>query len=397
MRGGSETAVGPGATQQLDGRGDAPPHPEPRIGSVILKLAAPCNLNCSYCYVYNHEDQAWRARPKFISDEVFDATLARLRAYCDRYDHELSITFHGGEPTLVGRERFDRLAQRARERMGERLSGLGLQTNGVLVDDDWIPVFQRHGIRPGISLDGPEHVHDAVRVDHAGKGSHAATVATLGRLRREGLEPFVLSVVNPGESGAEIYRYFRSLGVARLDLLLPDVNHDNKQRFYGRYGPTPVSDFLIPVVDAWLEEDDPDVRVRVLWDLYSALLGGRCNTDCFGNPPMSYVVIETDGAIEALDALRVCAEGIGVSGLNVREHGLEELARGSSLVYRMVYEGLPVPTACRSCPEVSICGGGFLPHRYSSERGFDNPSVWCADIQRLLAHMRTRLEESRVD
>jgi uncharacterized protein len=120
------------------------------------------------------------------------------------------------------------------------------------------------------------------------------------------------------------------------------------------------------------------------------MLGDGPGSDAFGNPLMSYLVVDTDGSIEAMDALRVCREGIVASGLNVLSHGFDDLEEGMPLVHRAVHEGFPLAETCRRCPEREVCGGGHLPHRWSAERGFDNPSAWCADIQALLAHVRAR-------
>jgi uncharacterized protein len=176
-----------------------------------------------------------------------------------------------------------------------------------------------------------------------------------------------------------------------MNFLLPDVSYDTTERFYGRYGPTPVADYLIPIFDAWLDENDPAVRVKPLQDLIQQLLGGPSGRDDFGNPLMSYLIVETDGTIHALDALQVCDDGIAESGLNVSDHGFDDLHRGLPVVHRAVHKGFPLPAACRACPEQAICGGGYLPHRYARATGFDNPSVWCADILKLLGAICARL------
>jgi uncharacterized protein len=358
----------------------------------VLKVAAHCNLNCEYCYVYNHADDGWRRRPLFMSDETYDATLRAIGDYCDRHGpHSMFITFHGGEPTLIGARRFEELVERAERRLGDRLAAVVLQTNGTLIDDEWVQALLAHPVGVGVSLDGPPEVHDAVRVNHAGRGSHAAVVRGIERLQAAGLAPSVLSVVNPGYDGVAVYRHFRELGIQRMNFLLPDCSHDSKERWYGRFGPTPVADYLVPIFDEWVAEDDAAVEVKLFRDLLREMLGGVGETDQFGNLLMNYLVVETDGSIEALDALRVCENGLPVSGLNVLENGFDDLALGSPLLYRAVHEGIPLCAQCEACPEVDVCGGGYLPHRYSHARGFDNPSVWCEDILRLTRHIRTWL------
>ncbi|HYW55019.1 MAG TPA: radical SAM protein [Candidatus Elarobacter sp.] len=362
------------------------------LHALIVKLAALCNLNCSYCYVYNGEDDGYRARPRFISDEVFDALLERTAAYCARRaPHTMRFAFHGGEPTLIGPDRFAQLAARARSRLGPVLRGLSIQTNATLIDERWTRVLIDNHVTVGVSLDGPAEIHDAARVDHLARGSHARTLHGIERLRAAGVEPTILCVINPGVSSLDVYRYFRSIGVARMNFLLPDVSHDNRARLYGRHGPTPVADYLIPVFDAWFAEDDPKVFVRIFDSLLSKLLGGGHNSDAFGNPLMSYLVVETDGSIEALDALRVCENGISKSGLTVLTHGFDDLASGLPLVHRAVHEGIALSAQCGACSDIAVCGGGYLPHRFARANGFDNPSVWCRDILVLLAHIRSRI------
>jgi len=123
-------------------------------------------------------------------------------------------------------------------------------------------------------------------------------------------------------------------------------------------------------------------------------MGAEPEVDAFGNALMSYVVIETDGSIEALDVLRVCKENIARSGLNVLQNGLDDLEHALPVVHQAIYQGFPLSPACQRCPERDICGGGYLPHRYAYANGFDNPSIWCADILKLVGRIRERLEQA---
>jgi uncharacterized protein len=360
-----------------------------RIQTLIVKVFELCNLNCSYCYMYHHADQSWRHRPKGMTDEVFDQLLVRVKEYAKRRaPYRMNLTLHGGEPTLLGSDRIHALLERAQEVLGDSLGDVAMQTNGTLLDDAWVDVIRAHGIRVGVSLDGPQEVHDAMRVDHAGRGSYNATVRGLRLLQDAGLRPGLLCVIDPAASGLAVYRHFRSLGVERIDFLFPDVSHDHKAELYGRFGPTPVADYLIPVFDEWFAEDDPNFRIRLFVSLIKAMFGSHHETDAFGNPLMGYLIVETDGSIQALDALRVCEDSIADSGLNIFSHGFDDLKLGMPLVHQLVHEGVPLSAKCRRCHELAVCGGGYMPHRYSRANGFDNASVWCKDILKLVAHIR---------
>ncbi|HEX5733168.1 MAG TPA: radical SAM protein [Blastocatellia bacterium] len=363
-----------------------------KIVGLVVKIAERCNLNCSYCYMYQHADQSYRRRPVFMTEEVFTKLATRIEEYCDANPgHRMEMVFHGGEPMLIDPKQVDRFARIISERLQGRVS-VGMQSNATLVTDEWIEVLKRHNVQVGVSIDGPPEYHDLVRIDHAGRGSYDQTVKGLLRLQEAGVLSGVLTVINPGHSGLGIYKHLRSLSMRKLNFLLPDATHDSKQVFYGGFGPTPIADYLIPIFDEWFAADDPDVQVRIFEEIIKSMLGGFTHSEVIGNHPENYLVIDTDGSIQANDALKVCEEGISESGLNVSQHGFNDLHLGLPLVHRLVSEGVPLSSKCQACPERDVCGGGGVPHRYAKANGFDNPSIWCEDLLKLITHIRSQVQ-----
>ena len=362
----------------------------------VLKVASRCNLNCTYCYVYNKGDQTWKARPALMRDEVFDAALERIRRHCLLTGQEsVTVTFHGGEPCLAGPEQLSDWCGRIYEALaGVARVRLSLQTNGTLLDERWAEVIARQGLDVGISVDGTPEIHDAFRVDHAGRGSYGAVARGLAALREAQIPLKFLSVVQLGASGLDVHRHLVQLGATSIDYLLPDFSHDTIGPVRERYGPTPCADYLIPIFEEWWRNGTLDLKVKIFWNIAWMILGGESRIDMFGNRPLSFLFVETDGSIEGLDVLRVCKEGIAQTGLNVLTSDFREVAGVSALHRAAVFEGVPLSAACASCPEGRTCGGGYLPHRYSAARGFDNPSVWCADLLKLFSHLRGRLDVS---
>jgi uncharacterized protein len=367
-------------------------HSHPPITQVVAKVASRCNLNCSYCYVYHKEDSSWKYRPALMSDEVFEAMLERIRRHCDfTGQEEIRITFHGGEPCLIGVAKFDTWCARAREVLRGITVALGIQTNGTLVDDGWARAFRAHDVDVGISMDGPKELHDAFRVDHRGRGSYDDVERGLKALQRADVSYGIMSVIPFGTDPLPIHRHFLALGCTTITYILPNFTHDTIAEVRERYGPTPCADFLIPVFDDWWFNGTMDVRVRDLWNMARIILGGSSTIETFGNTPPLYAFVETDGAIEGLDNLYVCADGITKIGLNVRHADFRDIVLTDTLHRTAIFQGMPLPRACHGCPERETCAGGYLPHRYSTARGFDNPSVWCADFRKLFAHLRQRL------
>ncbi len=365
-----------------------------------MKIASRCNLNCSYCYVYNKGDTSWRARPALMSHDTFDAALERIHRHLARSgQRSVSIIFHGGEPTLVRPARFAAMCAKARERLGPLARvELSVQTNGTRLDRTWIDILREHQVTIGVSLDGPKDVSDSARVDHKGRGSYNAVARGIERLNAAGVPFTILSVVQLGADPLRIHHHFLDLGCKSIAYLLPAETYETIGPIHDRFGPTPCADYLIPIFDDWWDNSTIDVRIREFWEIGRVILGGRTQLDSLGNPAIRFVSVETDGSIHGLDKLRSVADGMTNTELSVHGADFREIANLSSL-HASVMNGMPLPMGCRACPERETCGGGYLPTRYSRERGFDNPSVWCADLLALFAHIRTRMgishEETR--
>jgi uncharacterized protein len=358
----------------------------------IIKVASRCNLNCSYCYVYNQADTSWQAMPAVMSRETFAAAVERIRRQCLRSSQrEVTISFHGGEPTMVGTERFAWMCAHARERLHDLADvRLAMQTNGTRLDRKWIKVLREHGVQVGVSLDGPREINDAFRVNHRGRGSHISVLRGIGLLQDGGIPFGVLSVVQPGADPLRIHRHFVGLGCKSISYLLPSETHDTVGPLKERFGETPCADFLIPIFDEWWFERSADVSVREFWNIGRLIMGGTSQLDSIGSRELHFVSLDTDGSIHGPELLRSCEDGLSAMHLNVHDVDFSEIARANPL-HAEIMGGLPLPTGCRACPERDTCAGGHVPNRYSKARGFDNPSVWCADLLALFAHARMRL------
>jgi uncharacterized protein len=359
----------------------------------VLKIASRCNLNCTYCYVYNKGDDTWRNQPSVMSDEVFELAIARIDEFCNESGQRaVKIIFHGGEPTLVGVRAFERMCVRIREHLARREVFLSLQTNATLLDDAWAAVIKANDVGVGISIDGPAEVHDRARVYHSGGGSHAGVLRGIAALRDAGIELHFLTVMQLGSDPVCIHQYLVDCGARTINYLFPDYCHDDIGQVRAVWGTTPCADFMLPIFARELEAlGEQGVRVPLIRTLARLILGGESDMDVFGNTPLRYLFITSGGAVEALDVLRVCGNGACDTGLNVRDHAISELRRRSRFHDEVVFTGMPLPKECVSCPERDVCGGGYLPHRYSRGRGFENASVWCEDILAMLAYLRAAL------
>ncbi len=185
-----------------------------------------------------------------------------------------------------------------------------------------------------------------------------------------------------------VYDALAGLHPPRIDFLLPHATWDSPPIRDPASG-SQYADWLIAIFDRWQASGYP-VRIRTFESIMSTLAGGESLTEALGLGPTSLVVIETDGAYEQADSLKVAFDGAPATGLDVFSHPLDLVEQHAGIAARQ--QGLSgLCQTCQECPVVSSCGGGLYAHRYRSDTGFDNPSVYCADLLKLITHVKRRL------
>lgn len=365
-----------------------------RISSFLVKVASRCNLDCDYCYVYHHADQAWRSMPQVLSDENRQAFARRLAEYARSVDlKRAAVIFHGGEPLLAGAAPLCDFASLIRATAGPDIDiDIGLQTNGLLLDDAALDLFEAHGIGVSLSLDGPRAVNDLHRTTRRRRSSFDKVEAALERLKlRPSVFAGVIAVIDASTDPAELLDYFAGHAPPRVDFLLPDAHHERPPP--GRSeDPDLYVRWLKRAFDTWLDRY-PSLPLRSFDALLDAIMGLPSGTDAFGFGDVSLISVETDGTYHDLDVLKVVGNGTQLGG-GVLDTSIAEAAGSVQLeAHRRLLAKPGLCATCQACPVSDICGGGAVPHRWS-ETGFDNPTVYCREMTALIAHAQSRLSEA---
>ena len=360
------------------------------IDTVLLKVASRCNLNCTYCYVYNMGNASWQRQPKRLGDELQPIIVAQLRQLLQEQGRPFSIVLHGGEPLLLGLTRLRSLFHALHRAIPE--CGLHIQTNGTLLSESVLDVCAEYAVGISISLDGPETITDQFRVDHQGRGSFSRVWKGIERLRTHraasSLFSGILTVIDPHSKPEAIYHFLKATGAPSLDFLYRDGNHDKLPFGKRSFSSTEYGDWMRRLLDLYLTDPAPP-RIRMLDDLIKLSLGGSAMKEGVGISDYGIVVIDTDGSIAKNDTLKSISESGDsfMSDWSIARDNLFEVV--SSAEFRRYHESQrPVSETCRTCSDLAICGGGMPTHRWSGDRGLDNPSVFCADQRALIARIR---------
>jgi uncharacterized protein len=356
------------------------------VDNVILKIAQRCNLDCTYCYVYNRGDHSWRDRPPIIADGVLRQLAQRIVEHCERHAmRSFTVELHGGEPLLVGKRRMQSLIDILRGDCAPIHLRLTMQTNGTLLDREWIDLFARNGLSFGVSVDGPPEFADRRRVMRDGSGgSTQRLLRILADLRAsspafEDVFGGCLCVVNPDCDGAAVVDWFVEQGFSAFDFLLPDGNRVNVPQ--GWTGVEPYTRFLLSAFDRWFELGDASPTIRKFELMMMGLMGAEVPLDALGGDLRRLCVVESDGSIGVNDVARICGGEYSHDVLNIFDNALDEHVTR----YRIA-EVQRVCGTCQRCPHLASCGGGYLPHRFDGQ-GFDNPSLYCDALYALSERM----------
>jgi uncharacterized protein len=367
----------------------------PPLQQLVLKVHSRCDLACDHCYVYEHADQGWRARPVVISEEALTQTARRLASYAEAHKlPSVAIILHGGEPLLCGPARLRRICAELTRTIAPVTSlDLQIHTNGIQLSTRHLDVFAEFGVKVGISLDGNREANDRHRLDRRGRSSYDRVLRGIDLLRTpeyRHLYGGLLCTVDVANDPVAVHETLTALDPPRIDYLLPHSTWEHPPPNPSGSA-TPYADWLLAVFDLW-EKQERRIPVRTFESVLSTLRGGPSLTEAMGLAPSDLAVVETDGTFEQADSLKTAFDGAAATGYDVFRHGFEEFARHEGVLARQ--RGLAgVSEDCRRCPVVDSCGGGLYAHRYSVEREFDNPSVFCADLRALVDGIAERVTD----
>ncbi|MBL8512263.1 MAG: radical SAM protein [Betaproteobacteria bacterium] len=368
---------------------------------VVLKLTERCNINCTYCYMFNMGNDDYLAHPIYIDSAVIEKVAAFLaKGVQELSAKRIRIDFHGGEPLMLKPARFDWLCEKLRREI-EPFAAIefAMQTNGMLINEEWLALFEKHRVGIGISIDGPQDLHDAHRVDHQGKGTHAKVIEGIQRAQKAASEkrlpvPGFLTVINPDHDGGRIYRHLvDDLGATSMNFLLPMWSHDSipsgAAEKLGKY--------LCSVFDEWVKDDNLKIKVRILHQTMRAMTAGSgfvAALEGIRANEFALLTIASNGDLGPDDELKPLNFGQGTC--NVSNTSLVDFLNSDLMTYLDdVAHTLPVD--CYECPWQNYCRGGAqhgsLINRFSSKAEFQNKSALCDGLRSYYSQVATYLLE----
>jgi len=360
----------------------------PRIHSLLIKPAsAVCNLDCAYCFYLDRDADPYKELP---ARRMSDETLERLIDGFMFYSYPQSVfAWQGGEPTLAGAAFFERAVelQKRSGRGGQAVSN-ALQTNATLLDERWCRLFREYQFLLGVSLDGPEPLHDKYRYNKQGKSTWRKVMQGVELLQKNNVEFNILCVLSQAnvEHPGELYRFFRGLGIQHIQYI-PLAEFDGlgmlqpwtiTPQQYGR--------FLCETFDLWWP-DRKKVRIRFFDNIAEALAGMKPGNCTMHQTCDSYAVVEYNGDVFPCDFFVEKTWKLG----NVTLDSFAEISRRQQRYNFAVQKTVPHPE-CQVCEFYSVCKGGCPKLRHGRYKRFEDLDYFCASYKAIYAKAIPKLK-----
>ncbi|MFC3913887.1 anaerobic sulfatase maturase [Pseudaeromonas sharmana] len=384
-----------------------------RFHAMVKPTGARCNIDCDYCFYLHKTDLLHHDR----HSQMNEATLEQhIRQYIEaQTGDEVVFSWQGGEPTLMGLAFFERIVelQRRHAKPGQRIAN-DLQTNGIALDDHWIEFLSRHGFHVGLSIDGPQALHDAYRKTRSGKSTFSQVMAAASRLKAANIPFAALCVVNRLNAlhPREVYRFlvdevgtwrvqftpavepklYRQQAPAQLAAaMLP--TYDTAQAHPGHLqsivtdwsvDPDDYGRFLIGVWEEWKDNDLGRVHVNLFETLIAQAAGFPAQTCTQSEFCGKALAVEHDGEVFSCDHFVYPEYRLG----NLHHTHLGDMAFSTAQQQFGLAKRETLPKQCRRCDYLRLCWGECPKNRLlKSQDGEPGLNYLCAGLYRFYQHI----------
>jgi len=350
---------------------------------MVKPAGAACNLDCSYCF-YLRKEALYPGQSHLMPLEVLDSYMRQLMISSGP---EVVVTWQGGEPMLRGLDFFRRSVELAEQyrQPGQRVQH-AIQTNGTLIDDEWAEFFRANDYLVGVSVDGPAHLHDALRVDKAGRGTHREVVRGWDTLRAHQVRANILCTINAAnvDHPLEVYRHLRDELRARYIQLIPIVEQVGQGVSSRTASAAALGRFLVAVFDEWRRRDRKrGIHINTI-DTALASMHGQY-TACTVAPHCGgCLAMERNGDVYSCDHYVEPRHRLG----NIADRTIAEMVASPQQQHfgRAKYDTLP--DQCIACPVLHMCYGGCPKDRIAVTADGQPGLNWlCEGYRRFFSHV----------
>ncbi len=354
----------------------------------VKPVGASCNLRCSYCYylekagLYKGEGIALmpdNILEKYIHDHLEAST-----------DSTVFFSWHGGEPMLAGIDFYKRaLSYQEKHNRGNKLIVNGMQTNATLVDDEWCRFLAGNNFYMGVSIDGPENLHNSFRKAGNGTDTFSETLNGYRLLKKYNIQTEILTVVSSANARrpAEVYRFLKSLDSPFLTFLplVERITSNPGEVSEASVEPGEFGHFLCTVFDEWVSEDIGNIKIQIIEEAVRTAFGQDHTLCIFKKTCGGVPVVERNGDFYSCDHY---VDGEHLVG-NVKETALTSMLDSPQQEAFGEAKSVTLPGYCLECEVLDMCNGECPKNRFiDTPEGEPGLNYLCTGYRHFFNHIR---------
>ncbi len=369
----------------------------PSVHIIVKPVGSVCNLNCTYCFYLEKENLYPHTKYFRMSDVVLESFIRqRIKTHPAQ---DVNFVWQGGEPTLFGLDHFRRIVELQKKYANGKTIENAFQTNGVLLDDAWCEFFKENHFLIGLSIDGPEAIHDAYRLTKNGQGSFKQVMRGLECLKKHQVEFNTLTAVQQKNAcyPLEVYQFLKEVGsgfmqfiptVERVvqdasSLVLPGFKAEARITEWSvdaeQYG-----DFLIAIFDEWTQNDVGRQYVQIFDIALEAWIGRSVSLCVFRETCGDALAVEHNGDLYSCDHFVYPENKLG----NIMESPLMALISSENQIRFGKDKRDKLPKYCRTCDVRFVCNGGCPKNRFiKTPHGEEGLNYLCAGYKKFFRHI----------
>lgn len=358
---------------------------------LILKPTLACNLNCKYCYLEQKSKTANQFSLQFAKNILLQASQIIPP------EKKIKILWHGGEPLLWGINNYKEIFPYIKKIFEGHNYEVTIQTNLTLVNEEFIELFSKYGIRVGCSLDGPKAIHDSQRTLPGGIGTFDIVMRNLALCREKGLRVGCIAVGTKKHIGkiTALYEFMSRNGIHFK--FNPMFSAGEAKKNIEEYGlaPNEYADMAIELFDLWFYDNKNKVSNPIFVDIASSLISHKkCSHCLFSKNCQDHVIaIAPNGSV--VPCGRFCDDSLmkyayGDLHFESLDTVIKKIKR-SELYNRYAYLS---KSSCGKCKYWTICHGGCLFDGYITANDFKSKTFLCETYKKIFSHMTQRLKET---
>ncbi len=354
----------------------------PALSMLIKPASGNCNLRCKYCFYYDVIHKREVTNYGMMSEDTLETLVRKAFEFAEG---SVTFAFQGGEPTLASLDFFKQfIAFQEKYNTNKIQVNNALQTNGMIIDDDWARFFHDHKFLIGLSLDGHKDIHNYYRIDAKGEGSFNQIMKACKIFDKHKVMYNILCVVNKhvAKHPSKVYNFYRKQGFEYLQFIpcLDELDQEPGQNQYSLTSDA-YEHFLMTIFDLWYDDfiHGKGISIRMFDNILQMILGyppescdmnGHCSVNA---------VIEADGSIYPCDFYVIDQWKLG----NINESNLVDILR-CDLAKEFIQESVNTDPECHTCEFYRICRSGCKRHKEPKIDGKYGHNYFCSAYKKVL-------------